>query len=40
MLGKNLIVSIYGAPPYVTVDPVAKKIGGIDLDLVKFFTLN
>jgi hypothetical protein len=35
ILGKNLVVSIYGAPPYVTVDPVAKKIGGIDLVLVK-----
>jgi hypothetical protein len=32
--GKSLVVSIYGAPPYVTVDPVRKKVGGIELDLV------
>ena len=34
ILGKSLVVSIYGAPPYVTVDPAARKIGGIELDLV------
>jgi hypothetical protein len=34
--GKTLVVSIYGAPPYVTVDLAAKKVGGIDLDLVNF----
>jgi hypothetical protein len=36
IFGKTLVVSIYGAPPYVTVDPAAKKVGGIDLDLVSF----
>ena len=34
ILGKMLTVSVYGAPPYVTVDWVALKVGGIDLGIV------